>query len=432
MSELRVQQLMDLAHDGVMELDVDGRITALNDRSAAMLGIPDRLTGLGQSWSSLWPSENRLAAADAVAYARGGRATRFVATTVDPDEVRHWWSVSVGPLTDVNASITALGAVARDITERVRMEASLDAINEAMSERLAVAKRSLASGGRREVSLADDLARAERAVSVSDRANAVLRDRLDLASMAQGVAERAAEHAQKNEAIGQLVAGMAHDLNNDLQAVMSALDAVLSGDDVTAKQEKFLGYALTAARQGSVMSRRLLGFSRKHPYQPERLDLGEVMAEVLPMVEGTLGPQMRVEVSSSPDPLPVFADGHLVQQGLLNLCVNARDACEGGGVIRLSFGTEHVAADPVNALPEGEYVFADVADDGPGMSDEVREKLFQPFFTTKPAGKGTGLGMAQVMGAMRHAGGTVVVTTALGEGTRVRLLFPRAKDAAEA
>lgn len=77
-------------------------------------------------------------------------------------------------------------------------------------------------------------------------------------------------------------------------------------------------------------------------------------------------------------------------------------------------------------------MFADVADDGPGMSDEVREKLFQPFFTTKPPGKGTGLGMAQVMGAMRHAGGTVVVTTAVGEGTRVRLMFPRAHDALQA
>lgn len=225
---------------------------------------------------------------------------------------------------------------------------------------------------------------------------------------------------------------MAHDLNNNLQTLITALDALMLAEDLSPRQVRFSGHAMTAARQAATMTRRLLAFSRKHPYQPERLDLVAVITEVLPMVEGTLGPDMRVEVEAFPHPLPVFADGHLVQQGVLNLRVNARDACEGRGTIRVHFGVEQIAGDLSGDLREGTYVFAEVADDGPGMTEEVREKLFQPFFTTKAPGKGTGLGMAQVMAAVRQAGGTVRVTTALGEGTRVRLLLPRARDLAHA
>lgn len=183
-SEHRVQQLMDLAHDCVMELGLDGCVLTVNRRGAAMMGL-SRGDIEGRPWLDVWPKEHRVAAADALSFACGGRATRFIASTVGSDETQRWWSVSVGPLTDHDGAIAAVGAVSREVTERVRLEASLEAINAAVTERLVAANRSIAKGGRREAGLSEDLARAERAVVVSDRANALLRDRLDLATMAQ-------------------------------------------------------------------------------------------------------------------------------------------------------------------------------------------------------------------------------------------------------
>ncbi|UPG93839.1 two-component system sensor histidine kinase NtrB [Luteibacter aegosomatissinici] len=426
------QQLMDIAQDCVMQLDLAGQITAVNAPGVILLRLPNASAVIGRPWSALWPKEFQQTVADAVAAAATGRTTRFVAATEGADAQRRWWSVSVGPLTKPDASVEAIGTVSREITERVQLEASLDAINTTLRERLAAAQSTIASGVRRETGLRDELAIAERAVTASDRENADLHDRLDLAALAQFAAERVAQQAQKGEAVGQLVAGLSHDFNNNLQTVISALDALVAMDDLTPQQGKFAGFALDAARHASVMSQRLLAFTRVHPYVPSHLDLVAVMADIVPMMAGTLGRGMRLEMDAGAGPLAVFADAHSIQQGLMNLCVNARDACEGNGTIRITFGAEHVDAEQASlVLPEGDYVFAEVADNGPGMPDEVKERLFQPFFTTKPAGQGTGLGMAQVLGLMRQASGSVEVQSQLGEGTRVRLVFPRVVAPAE-
>lgn len=424
MPELNAQ-LVALADDCIIQMDTDGRVTSVNPLGLRLLGLSDEASALGRDWPSFWPREFRLAAADAFSSARGGRPSRFVGATIAPDESRHWWSVSIGPLEGDSDTARSVGAILRDITERVALEGSLQEINDALHARLVSAGRQIALGGKREVALAEELARAERALVASDRTNASLRDRLDLARVAEAAANGVAHLAQKGEAVGQLVAGMAHDLNNTLQTLLAALDALVIVDDLGPRQAMYSERASAAAQHAAEMTRRLLAFSVAHPYRPEQADLHDIARSMAPMLESALGTGMRLEVSAPTEPLPVLADVHLAQQSLLNLCINARDACESQGSIRVSFGIEQVSPEAGTlVLPAGEYAYVQVTDDGPGMSDDVRERLFQPFFTTKPPGKGTGLGMAQVLGTMRQAQGFVKVRTALGEGTSVQLLFP--------
>ncbi|MDQ7996924.1 MAG: ATP-binding protein [Luteibacter sp.] len=422
------QQLMDLAQDCVKRLDLEGRVLSVNVQGVALFGVENAAALIGRAWWTLWPADFQPTAISALNAARSGRTSRFIGATTYDDDQRRWWSVAVGPLADDNGRITGIGAVSRDVTERVQLEASLDAINGTLRERLAEAQSTIDQAERRERALHEELTSAERTVVAVHQENAELHDRLDLAAMAQSAAERVAQQAQKGEAIGQLVAGISHDFNNNLQTVISALDALITLDELTPRSARYAGFALTAARHAALMSRRLLAFTRVHPYAPVSLDLVQTVGDILPMMDGTLGRDMRVELVEPTDALPIFADGHSIQQGVMNLCVNARDACQGRGTVRVTFGAARVEADAATViLPEGDYVYVEVADDGPGMTEEVRERLFQPFFTTKAPEKGTGLGMAQVLGLMRQASGSVEVQTTLGEGTRVRLLFPRSR-----
>lgn len=420
------QQLMDLAQDVVTQLDMSGYVRSINSRGVALFRAPAADALIGVHWPSLWALDFQQAAINALDAARKGHNSHFVTATTESHESRRWWSVSVGPLIDDGGSVVGLGAVSRDITERVQMEASLEAINDVLREDLASAARTIETGARREATLAQEMAVAERAVLSGDRRNAELHDRLDLSELAQSAAERVAQQAQKGEAIAQMLAGMSPDFNNNLQTVLSALDALISMGDLSSRQNRFAGFALTAARHASVTARRLLEFSGIHVHLPTPSDLNALVNDIVPLLQGTLGRHMRVDFLPASGELPVFADGHSIQQALMNLCLNARDACDGRGTIRIRLGSQGGGQEEsscVSSVPD--YVFAEVSDDGPGMSDEVRERLFEPFFTTKAPGKGTGLGMSQVLSMARQADGSVEVQTELGEGTRVRLLFPR-------
>lgn len=403
------KQLVDLSDDCVKELDLDGRIVAINAGGVVLLRAPNEGALIGQDWVAMWPEAFQAVVRRGLDAAREGQRSRFIAASENPDGSLRWWSVIVGPLRDADGHVFRLGGISREVTERVHLEQSLDTLNDSLRHRLAAAQRSVDQGARRVVALQDELA---------------------LTSMARGAAEHVALQAQKGEAVGQVVAGMGHDLNNHLQTILSALD-VLS--DLSPLQARYVGFAQQAAHHAALMSRRMLAFSRTRPHSPDYVDLAEVVADVFPLMESTVRRGTSITLDPAPAPLLVFADGHEVQQALMNVGLNARDACEAGGSIRVSFGEVHVAPDASSAsLQDGDYVYVDVTDSGPGMSDDVKERLFQPFFTTKPEGTSSGLGLAQVLGLMRQAGGAVEVESSLGAGTRVRLLFPKTRELAVA
>ncbi len=244
--------------------------------------------------------------------------------------------------------------------------------------------------------------------------------------------EERLRHAQKMEAIGQLTGGIAHDLNNVLTAVIAHVDlavATLSPDpDMVAD----LTQAQAAAHRGAGIIRKLMGFSRRERLVLKPLDLGQFVREFAGTMRRLLPAHIDVSIAVDEKLPPVLADASTVQQMLLNLATNARDAMPDGGrlqvqVRRSLIGPEHVVQHGWGEA--GSFITLAVADTGIGMNAETRAKVFEPFFSTKSKGQGTGLGMAMVYGLIKQHQGYVLVNSEPGQGTEVRLYFPISADA---
>jgi PAS domain S-box-containing protein len=241
-------------------------------------------------------------------------------------------------------------------------------------------------------------------------------------------------HAQKMEAVGRLAGGIAHDFNNMLMVIGSSV-AIARPDLLPgSRAHRCLADVEAATERAAALTRQLLAFGRREPVAPRVIDLGDLLANLEPMVAGIVGPDVELHVAAARGLGLVRVDAGLLEQAVLNLAVNARDAMPGGG--RLEVGLCGVELDEAGALAlglaPGACMALSVADNGTGMTDEVRQHLFEPFFTTKPSGKGTGLGLAMVYGAVKQSAGGIEVATRLGRGTTFRLLFPRAAGDSEA
>jgi two-component system cell cycle sensor histidine kinase/response regulator CckA len=239
-------------------------------------------------------------------------------------------------------------------------------------------------------------------------------------------------HAQKMDSIGRLAGGVAHDFNNLLTVICGGLELGLNRLALEHPSRTYLADVSDAARSAVALTRQLLAFSRKELIAPKVLDLNEVIGRVRNMILRLLGEDIRLETRLGPHLTPICFDPGQMEQILLNLAVNARDAMPTGG--QLTIETSNVELDARDALEHvdvkpGAYALLAVSDDGAGMSDEVRAHLFEPFFTTKGAGKGTGLGLAMVYGALRQNGGHVTVDSALGRGTTFKIHLPAATGA---
>jgi len=242
-------------------------------------------------------------------------------------------------------------------------------------------------------------------------------------------AESALRQAQKMESIGQLTGGIAHDFNNMLAIVIGSLD--IAQRRFASQPERALlaiGHALEGANRAASLTRRLLAFARQAPLQPRPIDANQLVANMSEMLRRTLGEGVVVDTLLAPDMWRTHADPGQVENAILNLCVNARDAMDGHG--RLAIETANCDLDQAYAARHemaeaGEYVMIAIGDNGPGMPQEVLDRAFEPFFTTKGVGKGTGLGLAQVYGFAKQSGGHVRIDTELGRGTTVKLYLPR-------
>jgi signal transduction histidine kinase/CheY-like chemotaxis protein len=238
-------------------------------------------------------------------------------------------------------------------------------------------------------------------------------------------AEAALLQAQKMEVIGQMTGGVAHDFNNLLTAVLGNLElAIRRGRDENIK--RFLEGAAQAAQRGAKLTTQLLAFSRTQRLQIEPIDLNTIVTEMGDLLFRTIGATVRIETILEKNLWRATADPSQIESVILNLAVNARDAMPNGG--RLTISTANVPRQDQSKpreLPQNDYVMVSVSDTGTGMTDEVLSKAFEPFFTTKPVGSGTGLGLSQVYGIVKQTGGTVSITTKLGQGTNVTVYLPR-------
>ena len=241
-------------------------------------------------------------------------------------------------------------------------------------------------------------------------------------------AESQLRQVQKMEAVGQLTGGIAHDFNNMLAVVVGGIDLArrrLNGP--RREVMNHLNNAMEGATRAAALTRRLLSFARSEPLLPERVDAGELVGSMSDLLDRTLGERIRMKVEVAPGTWPIYVDPHQLENAIVNLAVNARDAMNGTGRMRIETRNVSLAANQVGDVQAGDYVQISVSDTGCGMTPEVLERAFEPFFTTKPVGKGTGLGLSQIFGFAHQSGGEVGIESQVGKGTTVSLYLPRTR-----
>jgi signal transduction histidine kinase/ActR/RegA family two-component response regulator len=244
-------------------------------------------------------------------------------------------------------------------------------------------------------------------------------------------AEAQLRQVQKMEAVGQLTGGIAHDFNNMLAVVVGGIDLAqrrLNGP----RREVLLHLqnAMEGATRAAALTRRLLSFARSEPLLPERVDSRDLISGMSDLLDRTLGERIKVDVDLAAETWPIYVDPHQLENAIVNLAVNARDAMDGQGVMRVTTENLKLAANQVGDIRAGDYVKISVNDTGCGMPPEVKERAFEPFFTTKPVGKGTGLGLSQIFGFAHQSGGEVGIESEVGVGTTVSIYLPRTEVAA--
>ncbi len=387
-------------------IDMDGRILSANepwiefvhgrvngDRGAYVGGdyfaLMRRVLGDGQTTA--------LADAGIREVLDGGRATFTLECTVPGSDPIGWILLTAVPL---NHDDTA-GAVVSclDITQRKQAEALLSDTNRALEAR--VAERT-----------------------------AALREEIERREEAQAALLR----SQKLQAVGELAGGMAHDFNNLLTVITGYLE-LLGLRQMDERAAELVRRAEDAARMGARLASRLLLIGRRHRLQPVTLNLNDVARSMTDVLRRTLGDQIEVKTSLADGLWPTQADLSEVENALLNLAINARDAMPDGGVLEVNTRNQSLGPDDVAGeagLAPGEYVMLSVSDTGVGIAPDILPRVFEPYFSTKDAGRGTGLGLSTIYGFARQSGGHASIYSEVGKGTRVSLFLPRASEGAQA
>lgn len=425
----RYRQLVHFSLDCIHELDLQGRIVHVNGSGCEALQVADAESAIGRPWASFWPGDARARLEAALEAARSGQSSQFTGMLPWADGEECWWFVSVHPLVDVDGTIAGIAAISHDVTEQIQAKKALDTVSHRLQNRLSISQSEGETIAARNDTLARQLASARISQQQMVSHELSLKARLGLASAAQAVAEHTARQAQKSEAIGQLVAGISHDFNNMLQIAIVGLSTVMDEPEhLTDTQRRLLGYSMDGVHHASILAKRLLAFARVHRYRAEAVDLASIIDDIADFTRHSLGAGIDFRVDTRPGALPTLGDRHSIEQAFMNLCINARDACNGQGAITVGFGQLVISEEDATTLrPAGDYLTLSVADNGAGMSEEIRERLFEPYFTTKGEGVGTGLGLAQVYGVMRQAGGFIDTESEPGRGSTMTLVFPRLK-----
>ena len=244
-------------------------------------------------------------------------------------------------------------------------------------------------------------------------------------------AEGALAQMQRLEAVGQLTSGVAHDFNNLLTVIignLGFLEREMSAAGMNGKSVQRLSWMRIAAQRGARLTDQLLSFSRRQRLEPKTIDLNDALFSMPALIQSTIGGSVRIETQLAGELWPAVADPTQLELAVLNLAINARDAMEVGGTLKIATRNVTLGAPAApEEPPPGDYVEISVSDSGSGMTEEVRRKVFEPFFTTKEVGKGSGLGLSQVLGFAKQSNGGVRIDSSLGRGTDVRIYLPRSE-----
>lgn len=250
--------------------------------------------------------------------------------------------------------------------------------------------------------------------------------RMDLEST-----QEALQHSRRLESIGKLTGGVAHDFNNILQVIGGNLQ--LLGPHISGKPQaqRHLDAALQAVQRGAKLSTQLLAFARRQPLQPIVLNVQRILAATEELMQRTLGETIEIETTIERGLWHAVLDPHQLENVLLNLAINARDAMPNGGKLTIEAGNvelDDAYVDRIPDLPAGQYVVISISDTGGGMPKDVLERAIEPFFTTKSEGRGTGLGLSMAFGFVKQSGGHFRMYSEPGNGTTIRMYFPRSHE----
>lgn len=394
----RYNAVVESAPDAIMTIDSAGRIRMANPAAVQQFGYTmEELVGTDAAtlfaadseWQTTWRDAldgfNLSPPRELVAIRKDGSTTYMEASTSR-------WNMG---------SRAVITLILRDVTER-------RTITEALRASEAAARNAAAA-------LAD--------------LNQSLERRVEQRTAQLMKVEEALRQSQKMEAIGQLTGGIAHDFNNLLQGITGSLNVIqkLIPLGRISEIDRFLKGALDSAYRAASLTQRLLTFSRRQPVDPRPLDINELILSMQEMLRRTLGETVRMEFHAANKPWLIRCDANQMENAILNLAINARDAMPQGGTITIS--TANVVLDENEAalheLKPGEYLCLKITDTGEGMSDDVKARVFEPFFTTKPIGKGTGLGLSMIYGFVKQADGGIQIHSKPGQGTSIEICLPR-------
>jgi PAS domain S-box-containing protein len=358
----------------ICAFDTGYRLIAFNQaHSDEFYRIFGHRVQVGEVFPDLFPPDQGAVIRGFMARALAGECYTVTEEFGDPDFAKPAWEVSYSPLRDGEGRVIGAFHFAKDISDRLRAEAELAATQEALRQ------------------------------------------------------------SQKMEAVGQLTGGLAHDFNNLLAGISGSLELMQTrlAQGRFKDVERYMAAAQGASKRAAALTHRLLAFSRRQTLDPRPTNVDRLARGMHDLIQRTVGPGIALEVVESPEAWPALVDPSQLENALLNLCLNARDAMPEGG--RITVETANRTLDARTArrhdMPEGEYVRLRVTDTGTGMAHEVIARVFEPFFTTKPLGQGTGLGLSMIYGFAQQSGGQVRIASTLGEGTTVSLYLPRHKGA---
>lgn len=364
---LLVQGVTDYA---IYMLDPDGNVTNWNTGAQKIKGYTEEEI-LGQHFSRFYTPEDIEAGTPAKALETARQAGRFAAEgwRRRKDGSRFWASVVIDAIRDQDGQLIGFAKVTRDLTERREAQLELEQSQQALFQ------------------------------------------------------------AQKMEAVGQLTGGLAHDFNNLLAGITGSLDLMKTrlAQGRLNDLERYITAAQGAASRAATLTHRLLAFSRQQTLEPKPVNANRLVADMEELVRRTVGPAITIETVLAAGLWACFCDPNQLENAILNLCINARDAMAGSGCITIETANTWVdqRAARERDMPQGQYVAICVTDTGAGMTKDTIDRAFDPFFTTKPAGKGTGLGLSMIYGFAKQSGGQTRIYSEVGQGTTVKIYLPR-------
>jgi len=368
-AELYEQLVNSIVDYAVFMLDSEGRITTWNPGAERTKGYKANEI-IGQHFSRFYTSEDLKAGTPAKALNTAREEGRFTAEgwRVRKDGSRFWAMVVIDPIIE-NGEVIGFAKVTRDLTERREAQLELERSQQALFQ------------------------------------------------------------SQKMEAVGQLTGGLAHDFNNLLTGITGSLDLMKSrlAQGRINDLERYITAAQGAASRAATLTHRLLAFARRQTLEPKPVNANKLISGMEELVRRTVGPEVQIETVLAAGLWTCFCDPNQLENAILNLCINGRDAMPAGG--RITIETANTWVDETTGaereMAPGQYVAICVTDTGEGMTPEVTSRAFDPFFTTKPAGKGTGLGLSMIYGFARQSNGQARIYSEVGEGTTVKIYLPR-------